>query len=763
MLFSLPSCSVSKRLNGKKLLTGNKIDILTDDKSIDKTRLKADLATLVGQKPNENLLGIPRERLGDKPVGHDNVATQAAVINMQNYLRNKKGYYNAEVTVDSIVKKNKVEVNYKVTPKALFKVGSIQFYGKDTSLINKINTLRGNDALLKPGDPVDAGQFDRELSRITLALQNQGYANFAKNYFRIKGDSTKTTKTVDVFFEVLSPLPDSTHTRYSIGDISIYTDNQQQQNQADLVDTVYDKKNFYRQSTDFIVKPSIINNQIFLEKGSLFSRENRDKTNRKLSGLGTYKFVSLEPTISPTSDSLIDYNIRLTPYDHSWIADFGTELFYSTINQGSNELIGVSLSSQFQNRNFLGGAEQFTIGAESGVELQIPDFKINTVNVNINSNLEIPRQVDIFRVSRLLENLSILSPSESQRFKEETTTNIGAGLSYINTSNLFTIRSVSTSFSYDYRRTNNTRFLITPLGVDLNLYTLKDQFLDQQRDNLLLINTFEDNLITGFLLKSVSFIRSKPANTRGIGSTTIINGEVSGWEKFLVNNMYNFIAGKDENLTLGDVEFAEYFRLEVDQRWYKSFNNKTSFAWRGYVGFILPFGYDAEAPYVRQFNVGGPNSIRAWDQRELGPGGYAGLLEKPIANQTFYQQGDVKLEFNVEYRFPLFWLIEGALFVDAGNVWTLKADQKRPKSNITSSFYNQMAIGAGYGIRFDFDYFNIRFDFGYKLRNPYHERDIGEVVQPVFSYEDYSGHWYTWKGIKKQRFGNFQVAVNYPF
>lgn len=753
----LSSCSPSRKLAGKKLLIKNNIEISSDVPVENKSKLKKELKTLIKQKPNTSVLFvIPSEYLGADPVAHDPAMVDATVQNMQNFLVNKRGFYHSEVYADSLSNDKNIEVTYHIKPSEQYHVGDIHFYGQDSSLIEEIEGLKSK-AVLKTGDPIDAGLFDLELSRITLALQNMGYANFAANYFKIKGDSSTAERKVDIFFEVISPLPDTTHTRYTIGDVNVYTDYHRAQKEDMVTGEVFDNKLFKRQSVDFIVSPGNINNMIFLNRGDLYSRENRSKTFRKLSGLGTYKFVTISPEVSAEHDSVLNYNIYLTPQQHSWVADFGSEIFYSTVNQNNRQLLGINLSTQFQNRNFFGGGEQFTVGSETGMELQFNPLAASTVNLGLNSNLEIPKQVDLFNMARVLTKTGILPQVEYTKFREETTTNIGLGLSFVNILNNYSISSISANYAYDYKRSKNVRFLITTLGVDLNIYDLDPIFVQQYQDNQFLLNSFEDNLITGFLFKDITYIKSTPANSRGMSKALLLSFEASGWEKSILNTIYNAISGSNSDWKAGSLPFSRFLRFEADRRWYQQFG-KSTLAMRLYGGVIVPFGNAISAPFVKQFSVGGPNSLRAWDQRELGPGGYPVALENPVANQTFFQQGDVKFEFNIECRFPVVWLLEWAFFLDGGNVWTLREDTERNGSQISDQFMKQIALGIGYGLRWDFDYFNIRFDFGYKLRNPYDESEA--VRTPL---DNLNGHWYTWKGIKDQGFGNFQVAVNYPF
>jgi len=759
----MASCSPSKKLGGRKLLLDNKVAIISETKFENKTALKDELSSLIKQKPNSTFVLIPKEYLWEAPVAYDSKARSETVKDMQNYLQNKKGYYHATVTSDSLADVRNVQVTYQVTPGDRYSIGDITYYGDDSGIIEEIESLR-DKTLLNTGDPIDATIFDLELSRITLALQNKGYANFAANYFRIKGDSSTIERKVDIYLEVLSPLPDTTHTRYSIGTVNVYTDYSRSATTRPLTDIEFEQKVFRRQSSKFIVRPSVINNMIFLKKGDTYSRDNRSRTFRKLSGLGTYKFVTISPSIDSIDNTVLNYDIYLTPHKYRWIADYGSDLFYNTVNQNSNQLFGVSLSTLFQNRNLLGGGEQLSIGGEAGMEVQLNPLLVRTLQGSINTNLEIPKQVDLFNMAKVLTRTGILPEAEYDRFRNETTTNIGLGSSFVNIFENRSIASVSASYSYDYRRDATTRFLITTLGVDVNIYNLDSIFLDQNQDNTFLLNSFENNLITGFLFKDITYIKTTPVNSRGLRKALILSFEASGWEKSLLNTLYNAVSGSSTDWKVGQLSFSRYLRAEIDRRWYQKIGYKSELAFRVFGGLIVPFGNDISAPFVRQFSVGGPNSLRAWDQRELGPGGYAAALEKPVFNQTFFQQGDVKLEFNIEYRFPVIWLLEGAVFMDGGNVWTLQEDRQRPRSRFGSAFYEQIALGIGYGLRWDFNYFNIRFDFGYKLKNPYHEDVVAEIKGPSFvDNPDTNGYWYNLKGIRNQGLGNFQVAINYPF
>ena len=769
------SCNTSKYLKGNEtFLNKNTLEIETETKIENRFVLNSNLKNLIEQEPNGSFVTIPREYIyyknsapGDSswnnrfflkymaetPAIYDSTKTIRSAEAMQNYLVNKKGYYNATVEYNEKTKFPRTEVEYIVDLKQRYKINSLEYFGNDTEVLNAIKSIN-NKSLIKDGDYIDAATFDLELTRMSLAMQNKGYANFATNYLSIKGDSSLNNYGVDVFLELLPPLPDSFHQKFTVGEINIFTDFHVDQDTSKLDFAILNNTYYHKQRDNFLVKPKAIDNAIFLKPGNVYQRDSRTKTKRKLSELGTYRFVTLNAKLDAVHDSIINYDILLTPFQKKWVADFGWDFFISSTSQssdGNNQVLGFSLNNQFKNRNFLGGAEQFTISSQGGLELQFKSADqssfIRSGSVGMNAALEIPRQRNLLGMKPLINVLGIVSDKSFQTFKDNTTTTISAGVNYTDLVDNFSRTSINAAYSHNFKPNSKSRFVIRQLGLEYNDYELSPEFTIRINDNPLLLRSFDDNLLTGIFFRDVTYIYTKPVNLEGNSFAFIANFEWSGMETFLSNKLYNLVSGSESDWKLNNnIEFAKYFRLELDPRFYEFFSENHSFAARAYAGIILPFGSSEAAPFFKQFSVGGPNSLRGWDQKELGPGSYS----HPNDGQTFFQTGDIKLEVNIEYRFDIFYVFEGAFFMDAGNVWTLKDNSERPGSKISSDFIDQIAVSAGYGIRFDFDYFNIRFDFGYKLRNP-------------FSFANSNRYWYNWDEIKNQKFGNFQVAVNYPF
>lgn len=783
LITAASSCNTGKYLTQEqKLIKKTKIVFKNKKKVKDQDALKEELMTFITVEPNHKiLLFIPREylylansdstnikwynkalrNLGEKPVLFDKNKAKEIVKNMENYLRFKKGYYDARVDyfIDDQQRgwtnSYRTEIwditylTFVVAPGERYKIKNLTYESEDENILNFINSNQGN-ALIKPGDYIDYNAFELEKSRLTVELQNNGYINFSNNFFEISGDSSYTTKEVDIFIEIQQPGAGRTHLQYRTGEVNVYTDYHREQELNALVVDSLANINYYRQSHKFIVKKELLNKSIFFRHDELLKRDDRQKTFRKLNGLGTYRFVTINSTFDKSNDSIMNVDILLTPYPKKWIWDGGLQGYFSTL--GAARLFGISVSSQFINRNMFGGSERYTLRAEAGTELGFGGgggLVKRTTNLSVHNNLSIPSFQDFLRFGSLANKLGIIKNKFYKNFVEESSTNISLGYSGNNIIDLYSVRSLNASFGYDYTSPKNNKYIFRPLGFNLDLYEIFD--IERFAYNPLIRLSFQDNLGTGFLFRDFTHIYNSPKTRKGFSILLINNLEVSGWEVHLLNKLYDKISGSDKVWDLDKISFSKYARYEFDLRLNKDFSKTSVFVSRINIGAVVPFGENKSVPFIRQFGVGGPNSLRAWNIKQLGPGAFRDPLEKLTSADIIYtNQGDFKLELNAEYRFKIGYFVDGALFADAGNVWLLRRDSERPEAQLLNDFLNQMAVGVGYGIRFNFNFFVIRFDFGYKIRNPFKDEYTGRS-------------WYTLSEIRQQGLGNVQVAVNYPF
>jgi outer membrane protein insertion porin family len=781
ILMCQSACNSSKFMaDNEYLLKKNSFEIVDQQDDVTPSVVKRGLQFFVPVEPNTRFLWIPREyvylkntskkdpsrfsdwkrrNIGETPsLWNDSIYLNAAQ-SMTNFLRYKKGFYHANVQLDVRKKNNKAFVQFIVETGPQYRVGSIEFVSKDKQILEELKDIHIN-SLVKNGEPIDADIFETEKNRMTIELQNRGYAEFTSQFISIKGDSTEKLNTIDIIFDILTPSGDSLHRKFRVGNIKVFTDHYAQQDTSFLNLVNKDQLQFYRESSEFVVNPEVLIRTIFPRPNDLVSRSERNRTIRKLNSLSTYQFFSINPKITDRDSSIIDYDIFLTPHLKKWSMDVGSDIFYSTVNEVGRRVIGLGFNSQLQNKNFLGGSEKYTLSALTGSEFEIqlrdttrmdPLAKMRTFNVSIQNNLEFPILKDPFNFIKTANYLGILKNRYRKAFQDEGITNLNLGFNYINVLEFYTINSINASFGFRAPIAHNKTLSINQIGLSLNRFDLREQFEIIIGDSPFVRNTFSDNLLTGFLLKDIFYVYSGLKNRKGESFGMIANLEMSGWEKYIINKSYNIITGTDKFLTIGEenpIEFAKFFRLDLDGRFVKLINKKSSIATRLNTGIIVPFGDSEANPYIRQFDVGGPNSLRAWDQRFIGPGSHRQILQGP--QNLGFQKGDVRIEANLEYRLDLFWLIELGLFVDAANIWLLKDDPERPGAQFSKNFLEEFAIGAGYGIRFDVTYFLIRFDFGYKIRDPYPDPETGK-------------NWYSLRRIRDQKLGNLQLAVNYPF
>ncbi len=783
----MSSCNPGKHLTeGQSLLEENKVTLNAEDKIENESLLKLELNSFISQEPNGSLIGfIPQEwvyminddaddtkwynnfarkYLGAPPSIYNHLASQETAASMEKFLRNKKGFYDAKVYVDSSSVSYKTYVEYIIEANRRYYINSITYIGKDTNMVNIIKEMQSK-TLINVGDPLDAAVFDLEKTRIVNKLQNQGYANFAPNYIDIKGDSTGLDHKVDIFMEIYPPAPGEVHKKYTVGDVNIYTDYNRGNNVEGLYSEKIGKYTYFGKNKDFLVKPSALSYRVFLEPGNVVKKDDRLKTFKGLSGLSSYRFVSMNPTNNMKSDTIINFDIYLTAYQKRWIGDYGADIFYSSISANNKNIIGYSLSTTFDNRNAFGGSENYSIGLEYGQELELNPFDTRTISLSLQNSLQIPREVNLLGMSSILRAMRIVSADGLKSFKEQALTNIEGGVRIQRIKEFLDEEEIGVSFGYSFNPDLYTRYNIRQISFNLNLAEIKPKLLAQIGNNPAIINSFEDYLITSLFFRDITYSKQSKVSQRGYSWAFAGYFGQSGLETWLANKAYNGVSGNNSEWVIKgrsnqqDVNFAKFTKVSFDFRGKKELNRKSELASRLFLGIVNPFGGDKIVPFREQFGVGGPTSLRGWEQSEIGPGGYSELLENPEIGQLFYQKGDVRIELNLEYRFDIFKVpffagkLEGAIFTDAGNIWLLKKDAIRDNAEISGDFYKQIAVAGGWGLRFDFDFFLIRFDFGYKLRDTYPNKVDG-------------GYWRSFKEIRTQGtwgFGNLQIGVGYAF
>lgn len=737
----LAGCSSNKHLSpGQSFLEDNSVKIKSREHVRNQSALLGELEQMYKQKATRTLLGIPRHwfyyqaekkpqdttgirrlvrKMGDPPVILDTQLVQSTSESMTRLLY-QRGYWDANVDYNIQTQSKRSRVTYLVDPNVRWTVAELRFVSRDT-VVQRILDSIAHRSFLAPGAPVDIDLYESEKARITLALQNRGYANFFQNYISDPiADSSDHTMRLEI--QITTPADEGAHQKYHIGQITVHPDPTDLQ--AVRRDTVVDNILFKLPGEVPTVNPEVITQKIYLKPGALYSRDAYDKTVRQLGRLEMYRFITLRPVLDTLLEGVINYDLFLTRNKKMGIGG-DIEINYSTL--AARSLMGVSGKVNYRNRNIFRGAELFSANVEAGVEVNLNNTassRFNSANFQVQTTLLVPKFIDPIGFYGLLNNIRPLGngllSDKRYNWLQEGSTNVTLGYQYLSLANLYNYHSLTARLGYSVQPDNRRLLQINHVGLDYFSPNIESGFDTIIGDNIFLRESFRKQFLTGFLFRDFRLDYSRQRR-RGVVVTFIQSYELTGLEMFLVNSLRNELTSRSGAFVLGgenEITFSHFAKAELDSRFTLHLSSSQAFAFRFGIGVATPYGpFSGQVPYVKQFYVGGPQSIRAWQIRELGPGGY----EDPFVNPAlpFYQTGDAKLELGAEYRFDIAWIFKGALFLDAGNVWTIREDTLRPGAGLSGDFLNQIAVGTGFGLRMDFSYFLIRLDFGYKLRNPY--------------------------------------------
>jgi outer membrane protein assembly factor BamA len=503
-------------------------------------------------------------------------------------------------------------------------------------------------------------------------------------------------------------------------------------------------------------RPETITKVINFRPGKIYRNEDREYTLSHLMSLGSFKFVDIRFEESRTDSSMLNTNIYLTPHlKKSLRADI-------QLVSKSNNFVGPGLTLRFTNRNFLRGSEKLDVTATSAYEVQvsrkIPN-PLNAFELGLESGLSVPR---------ILSPLKIDYPSR----KYLPTTEFGLGFRLQQRIGFFRLNSFNFSSGYTWRENTLKTHELFPVDISyMQLGKRSDEFQDRIDRNPYLARSFENQFIIG---SRYSYTLNTQVNQERINEFTerefersqfYFNGkaEVAGnLMHFLQNTFHNEVNG-DPTKIFGTA-YSQYVRGEIDFRYYWQLDKSNKLASRIIVGTGYAYKNSETLPYIKQFSIGGSNSVRAFPARTIGPGTYDVRTAEPTPqdptsdkpNPLLFidQRADMKLEGSTEFRFDIIGFLKGAVFVDAGNIWLIREDDSRPGGKFDKDkFLDELAVGTGAGLRFDFNFFVLRFDLAFPLRKPYLPQNERWVLDKI----DF--------GSPSWRSDNLilNIAIGYPF
>ncbi len=726
----LSSCNPTKYVPANKTLL-EKNQIVINNEGIKKSTL----VPYIKQTPNKRIFGtrfylglynlsnINKTRwphkwlrdIGEEPVIYDSLETIKSKDQMQSYVESK-GYFDGKVTDTVETEKRKSTVYYNVDLSKPYTIRNIHYEIADSN-IQILFYVDSVNCILARGKPYDVDVLQAERKRFERNIKDKGFYAFSADNIFFRVDSTVGNRQVDIYYVIrnfpkagengkISYVPYSV---YKINNIYIYPDYIPREaiegGEAYLskLDTVnYRGFNFISYKKRPSIKYDLIIQNLYMYPGKFYGITNTEQTQAHLLSLKVFRLVNILYNDTAKSENskdpalLLNCNIQLTMLNQQ---SYRIEL------EGTNSAgnLGGALNLVYQHKNLFHGADLFSMTLKGAYEAYSQqNSKLNsTEEYGVETSLRLPKFLLPF-----LEKESFI-----RKYNPSTTF-----LTAFNYQKMpFYTRTMATAtFRYDWKAGKYQEHIVNPLELNLvNLQSIDDSFQIKIDASPYLANSYKDVLIMG---GGYSYIYNNQNINKSKDYWFIrINAEAAG--NLLATGIKLFgVQRADTVYSVFGQPFAQYIKAEIDLRYNYRFNDFSSIVYRAFVGFGIPYGNSRAIPFEKQYFGGGSNDIRAWQVRSLGPGSY---LAPVVTSRLYNQTADIKLEANAEYRFKLFWILEGAVFLDAGNIWTYKDDSSRPGAQFKfGSFYKDIAIGTGAGLRFDFKFVIGRLDLGMKLRNP---------------------------------------------
>lgn len=722
------SCSPVKYVPDDKYLL-DRYRIKVKDGNVKKDEIK----NYVRQKPNKRILGIRfhlwlynlsrkdkdkginnwLRTIGEEPVIYDPFLSNKSIDLLKSYLDNK-GYYNSIVKDTVQLRRKRARILYKIQVKEPFTIKSINYTCSDTNMARDVLPDTVNSVIIS-GNNFDLDLLQDERKRIETNLKNKGYYRFNKDFISFQADSSAKSLEVDLKMNInefqkrdsANNMIKTSHKKYIINKVFVFTNFDQKEalSQSDYytkdIDTTFIDGIYFISKGEDRLNRRVILQSNFILHGEYYSLSNANKTYKHLNSLRLFKIINIQfnPIDSLEIDSLnigyLNCNIQLTKY---FLQSYTIEL------QGTNSYgnIGIGGNFLYQHRSLFGGAEitDFRInGAIEAIDEQNIAGNYYTTELGANVTVSIPKFIlPIFKGERF-----------SKKYSPKT--QISGGYNF---QDRIDYRRSIANMSYGYIWDGNKFLKHAVKLLELNAVTLPYATTEFKNyiDSTYLKSSYDNHLIS---VTNYSLVYNNQDLKKNRDFYFLrLNSEISGNLLSGISELSNAAKNENGSYIVFGVPFSQYTKFDIDLRYYDIIDNSNTVAYRLFGGVGIPYGNSSSLPFEKMYFSGGANSIRAWNVRDLGPGSYSGGSRTRFPNQT----GDIKLEANIEYRFKMFWVIEGALFIDAGNVWNLNSDEFEGGLFRKDQFYKEFAVGSGIGARFDFSFFIFRLDLGLKLRNP---------------------------------------------
>ena len=640
--------------------------------------------------------------MGEAPQLYDSALTWQSQQNLLAQLQNQ-GFLRASVDVNNQIRGKKIKTTYMLHPGMVYFIHHVDYDVRDTAITHLLDVMEPEWQGLKAGMRFNADNLDAERKRITQFLTNRGYYRFNKDFISYRADSVPGLPLVNLTLVLHrfrnNQVVDAPHQRYTMGSINYRSGN--------VNDTIVH------------LRRKVLLNNTFLATGEPYSARGLQSTYNHFGRLGAVRYTNITFREHP-DEPVLDGDISITT-NKPFTISFQPE---GTNTAGD---LGAAASLTYQNRNLFHGSENLTIelrGAYEAIKGLEGYTSSNFLEYSAEAKLNFPRFIAPFLASSFRRRINAISEVSMLYDLQDRPE--------------FHRRVFSVAWRYkwnDQRHHDRYQFDLLDLNY-ISMPWISETFRREYLDD-----TSSRNAILRYNYENLFIMKWGIGYTYNNGIIAIkAKAETAGNLLSLASNVLNFHRNADGQRTFIDLAFAQYVKGDVDFTRNVQMAYNSQLVFHVGLGIAYPYGNSNVLPFEKRYFSGGANSVRGWSVRSLGPGAFAdsdGRID--FINQT----GDMKLDLNAEYRAKLFWKFGVAIFVDAGNIWTLREYKEQPGGQFRiNGFWKQLAASYGIGLRLNFDYFIIRFDMGMKAVNPVYEsaREHYPIIHPNLS-RDFAFHF----------------------
>lgn len=659
------------------------------------------------------------QNTGEAPVIYSALKLNRTKEQLKKYLFNK-GYFKNEITDSTTVLDNgQIDIQYFIHLREPMYLSSIKYQCPEILISSYLDSIESN-SFLKKGAIFDTDNLVKERNRINDFLTNSGFYNFNKEFIYFDIDTNYVSKTVDITLgiqnykkidKINNSFKDLTHKQFKISKVNIQIGDSSKFNNIAKLDSI--ENSFFKivnyQPINF--KSKVFKNSIFFKKDDYYKKSVAQQTYRSLISLGLFKYVNI--SFDTITDNKLVGNIELTPSK--------TQNLSLSLDGTNNErLFGFQGGIDYFHNNLFHGGEKILISLKSSFEIQLLltdsketgiSNKPNTTEFGPEFHFYLPKYLLINKIGNLRKHINPVTEF--------------TGAFNIQDRPDYYRRNQELSFGWVFHENKTTTWHINPLLISIVDIEINSDFQNQieSYNDQYILSSFQDHVVAGGVFSFEYNGQNLSYNSNSLYFKTTF--ESAGGTLFNFHELIN----KDKNPLTDSYDFlgiryAHFQKATLDLRYYQGLSDRSKIVYRIYSGVGIPKKNLSDAlPFEKSFFAGGSNSLRAWRARSLGPGSY-------FEDSTRYDKiGDIKFEGNVEARFPISKWIEGAFFVDFGNIWLIGYDSLRPEGKFNwNNVLDDIAIGTGFGLRLNFEFFILRADLAIPFKNPGIPKDNNQWI-----------------------------------